>query len=77
MARYHISKDGVPRVCRAQVQCRLGGETDHFDSKDEALRVTLARELESQGGIAPPAQEEAEGAHDTRGGKKIPQGAHR
>lgn len=37
MAKFHISADGIPRVCRATKRpCRLGGV--HFDSEEEAAR---------------------------------------
>lgn len=30
MTKYHISKDGNPRICDAKIQCRLG-DVQHFD----------------------------------------------
>lgn len=37
MAKYHINKEGVPAVCRAQTRpCPLGGEDTHFNTKEEA-----------------------------------------
>jgi len=35
--RYHIGRNGLPAVCKAKIQCRLGGE--HFDDMAEALRA--------------------------------------
>ena len=37
MAKYHVKKDGTPRVCRAQEgNCPLGDSSQHFSSKEEA-----------------------------------------
>ena len=37
MAKYHIKKDGMPGVCRAQDgKCPLGGNDEHFPTKEEA-----------------------------------------
>lgn len=37
MAKYHINKDGVPSVCKAQTRpCPLGGDDIHFNTKQEA-----------------------------------------
>lgn len=37
MTKYHISKDGKVRICRAkQGNCPLGGEEQHFSSQREA-----------------------------------------
>lgn len=38
MTKYHISENGEPAVCTAQVKCRLGGESgqeNHFDTPEE------------------------------------------
>lgn len=44
MAKYHISKSGEPAVCRASVRpCPIGGESDHFKSKEEAAEVQDVR----------------------------------
>lgn len=51
MARYHISPDGVARVCRApEGHCRFGGE--HYSSRHEAQQASeqqFAAELSSHG----------------------------
>lgn len=31
MPKYHMSEDGVPKICNAKIQCRLKAETEHFD----------------------------------------------
>lgn len=37
MAKYHIKKDGMPGVCRAQNgKCPYGSEAEHFPTKEEA-----------------------------------------
>ena len=37
MAKYHIKKDGMPGVCRAQNgKCPYGSESEHFPTKEEA-----------------------------------------
>ena len=37
MAKYHIKKDGMPGVCRAQNgNCPYGSEAEHFPTKEEA-----------------------------------------
>lgn len=39
MSKYHINPwTGNPGVCKAQIACRFGGETDHFDSPETARR---------------------------------------
>ena len=36
--KFHLSKDGLPSVCQAQVgKCPLGGPGDHYDDKFEAF----------------------------------------
>jgi hypothetical protein len=35
--KYHINPEtGRPNQCHAKIQCRFGGESDHYDSKEEA-----------------------------------------
>ena len=37
MVKYHISPaSGRPNICRAKVKCPIGGESDHYASKEEA-----------------------------------------
>lgn len=37
MAKYHIKKDGMPGICRAQNgKCPYGSESEHFPTKEEA-----------------------------------------
>ena len=37
MAKYHIKKDGMPGVCRAQNgKCPYRSESEHFPTKEEA-----------------------------------------
>lgn len=47
MAKYHITAKGDPGVCRATKSCPLGGENDHFDSK-EAAREAFEERQETQ-----------------------------
>lgn len=44
MAKYHITAKGEPGVCRATKSCPLGGENDHFDSKDAAREAYEERQ---------------------------------
>jgi len=38
MAKYHISSSGAPAPCHATVKaCPLGGENEHFESKEQAF----------------------------------------
>lgn len=51
MAKYHINKNGTPAICKAKDgNCPLGGEGEHFDSKEEA-QVEADRRGESEFGI--------------------------
>lgn len=34
--KFHVSADGIARVCTAKGQCPLGGENEHFDTIKEA-----------------------------------------
>lgn len=36
MAKYHIGKDGTPKICRAKIKCTLGADNEHFSSLEEA-----------------------------------------
>lgn len=37
MAKFHIDKDGLPKVCRAKTKpCPLGGDESHFDTIEKA-----------------------------------------
>lgn len=37
MVKYHISKQGIPAVCKAKKgNCPLGGEEQHFETKEDA-----------------------------------------
>lgn len=37
MMKYHVNpKTGNPSVCHAVIQCRFGGEADHYFTKDQA-----------------------------------------
>lgn len=41
MAKYHISADGTPGLCRATVgKCPLGGEGEHYSSEQEAYEAS-------------------------------------
>lgn len=50
MAKFHISSRGEPEVCHAQIKCRLGGESDHFDNKKDASQEAERRLTEKAGG---------------------------
>ena len=39
MAKYHITKKGEPGVCRATKTCPLGGESEHYATKEEAAKA--------------------------------------
>lgn len=53
MAPYHIGKNGEPRVCNAKIKCRLGDESAHWNSKEEALKAVLAQAIETHGQSLP------------------------
>lgn len=36
MTKYHIKKDGTPGICRAKGKCPLGGQEEHFETKEQA-----------------------------------------
>lgn len=36
MAKYHVKKDGSPGLCKAKINCPLGGEHEHFDTLEKA-----------------------------------------
>lgn len=47
MTKYHISAKGNPAICRAKYSCRLGGNNEHFNSKERAaLEVEMRNETE-------------------------------
>ncbi|WP_022873746.1 hypothetical protein [Nesterenkonia alba] len=51
MSKYHISKSGEPAPCKASKgNCPLGGESDHFESKQDATAAAERRFAEEAGG---------------------------
>ena len=51
MMKYHIKKDGTPGLCYARTKpCPLGGAENHFDTQEEAERVSQER-FENEMGI--------------------------
>lgn len=53
MAKYHINEKGVPGVCSANIQCRFGGDAQHYASPEIAQK---AFELSMAGSTVPEAQ---------------------
>lgn len=39
MTKYHITKKGEPAPCTAQINCRLGGENEHYSTREEAQKA--------------------------------------
>lgn len=53
MSKFHINKHGVPAPCRAtKGRCPLGGEGEHFESKEEAQRYQDGKN-EAEFGLVP------------------------
>ena len=55
MAKYHISKNGKPSICRATQKCPLGGESgseNHFNSESEA-QAFVDKQNEGSFGMIP------------------------
>lgn len=51
MTKYHISKDGLPAVCKAKERpCPLGGASEHFSSL-EAAEAYIQEKLEKEHGL--------------------------
>lgn len=41
---YHIKSDGLPGICKAKPgNCPLGGQNDHYENKEEALKAGQER----------------------------------
>ena len=54
MAKFHISKKGVPAPCKAEKgKCPLGGEENHFNSHAKAQEY-IDKLNENEFGILPP-----------------------
>lgn len=50
MAKYHINKNGEVSACRARTRpCPLGGDNEHFDSKNEAMKFVEKKNKEKFG----------------------------
>lgn len=49
MSKFHISKDGVPRQCKAMGSCPLGGEDTHFATQEEAQSFADKKNAEEFG----------------------------
>jgi len=50
MSKFHINKNGVPAPCRAtKGNCPLGGEGQHFESKQEAQEYADKKNEENYG----------------------------
>jgi hypothetical protein len=39
MAKYHINKEGIPSICRAQKKCPLGSNDHHYGSPEKAVKA--------------------------------------
>lgn len=39
MAKFHVNDQGIPGVCTAQVQCRFGGDAQHYTSPEIAQKA--------------------------------------
>ena len=48
MVKFHLSSDGVARICNAKTICPLGSDVPHFSSKTEA-RVFYEQQMKSSG----------------------------
>lgn len=47
MAKYHINDAGVPGTCTAKIQCRFGGDAQHYSSPEiaqKAYELSMASE---------------------------------
>ena len=53
---YHISEDGVARICEAKISCRLGSDAPHFSTEAEANNYSQALSSNKYG-VLPIAQE--------------------
>lgn len=59
MEKYHISKDGKVRRCHAkQGNCPLGGEEQHFKTREEAEEV-VSKKMENKYGLLSGVEEVA------------------
>ena len=57
MAKYHINKNGEVSACRARTRpCPLGGDNEHFDSKNEAMKFVEKKNKEKFG-VLPGSKE--------------------
>lgn len=50
--KYHISKNGEPAICTAEIKCRLAEESDHFETYEAAYEASVARLSEEYGEFA-------------------------
>jgi hypothetical protein len=66
MAKFHISKDGVARQCRANGSCPLGGEDSHFPTKEEAQAYSDKKNAEKFGVISMTRPEQTKPAQKTK-----------
>lgn len=57
MAKYHINKNGEVSACRARTRpCPLGGDNEHFDSKNEAMKF-VEKKNKDKFGVLPGSKE--------------------
>lgn len=39
MAKFHVNDEGIPGVCTAQIQCRFGGDAQHYATPEIAQKA--------------------------------------
>jgi hypothetical protein len=61
-AKWHISKDGIPRKCDAKVQCPLGAGTPHYPTLAAALKAAEEAARETAPASAPLTKSQTAGA---------------
>lgn len=52
MSKYHLGRNGEPGECRANKgKCPLGGKSEHFEEKQDAINEAEHRFTEENGGV--------------------------
>ena len=50
MPKYHINRNGMPAICRAEKRpCPLGGPDEHYDSEIEAEAAAFRKMAKASG----------------------------